>query len=73
MLQCGLNSFYIGKYEITQKQWFDVILHLSPGNGAGNVYYDDIVGRGSTTGYTINGVDYKTDGCLWVEPVGWRR
>jgi formylglycine-generating enzyme required for sulfatase activity len=68
-----LNSFYIGKYEVTQKQWYDV-MGSWPGNapssarGVGdnfpmyNVSWNDIVGTGGTMGYTINGIEYKTDG-----------
>jgi formylglycine-generating enzyme required for sulfatase activity len=72
-----LSDFSIGKYEITQGLWQAVMNkslstianelgYSTFGVGANYpMYYvswDDIVGTGSTTGYTINGVAYKTDG-----------
>ncbi|MDR1738102.1 MAG: formylglycine-generating enzyme family protein [Candidatus Symbiothrix sp.] len=72
-----LSDFAIGKYEVTQALWFAVMgksltqiaeeLGWST-NGVGDnfpmydVSWNDIVGTGSTTGYTVNGIDYKTDG-----------
>jgi formylglycine-generating enzyme required for sulfatase activity len=65
-----LSDFAIGKYEVTQGLWFAVMGsypdYLGHGVGANhpiyNLTWNEIVGAGSTSGYTINGVDYKTDG-----------
>jgi formylglycine-generating enzyme required for sulfatase activity len=68
-----LNSFYIGKYEVTQRQWLDVMCswpETAPSSiyGVGdnfpayNVNWYDVVGTGSDIGYSFNGIDYKTDG-----------
>lgn len=66
-----LSDFSIGKYEVTQQLWLAVMgswPDTSPDYGSGNNYpayyvsWNDIVGTGGTTGYTINGVAYKTDG-----------
>ncbi|MDR0543213.1 MAG: formylglycine-generating enzyme family protein, partial [Dysgonamonadaceae bacterium] len=65
-----LSDFSIGKYEVTQALWLAVMgSHNSTQNyGSGNNYpeyyvsWNAIVGTGSTTGYTVNGVAYKTDG-----------
>jgi formylglycine-generating enzyme required for sulfatase activity len=68
-----LSDFSIGEYEVTQALWFAVMgswSHTAPSSMRGegdnypvyNVSWNDIVGTGGTTGYTINGVEYKTDG-----------
>jgi formylglycine-generating enzyme required for sulfatase activity len=65
-----LSSFMIGKTEITQELWLAVMgAHDETQDvGSGNNYpeyyvsWNDIVGTGATTGYTVNGVAYKTDG-----------
>jgi formylglycine-generating enzyme required for sulfatase activity len=65
-----LSSFSIGKTEVTQALWLAVMgAHNSTQNyGSGKNYpeyyvsWNDIVGTGNTTGYTVNGVAYKTDG-----------
>ena len=68
-----LSDFCIGKYEVTQKQWYD-IMGSYPGTapsstfGKGdnypmyNVSWNDIVGTTGTVAYTINGISYRTDG-----------
>jgi formylglycine-generating enzyme required for sulfatase activity len=68
-----ISDFYIGKMEVTQALWL-AVMGTWPGTapnsdyGVGNNYpayyvsWNDIVGTGSTIGYTYNGVDYRTDG-----------
>jgi formylglycine-generating enzyme required for sulfatase activity len=64
-----LSSFYIGKYEVTQKLWLDVMggwPNRVPSGGdnfpARWLSWDNIVGATGCTAYSINGIDYKTDG-----------
>jgi len=73
-----LNSFYIGKYEVTQKEWFDVmgswpvntIFNNLARFGTGDnypVYYVgwyDIIGHSGST-QVINGVTYWSDGFIY--------
>ncbi|GHV72342.1 hypothetical protein FACS1894201_00980 [Bacteroidia bacterium] len=70
-----ISTFQIGKYEVTQKQWYDVICSWSGTAPSGmydvgdnypmyNVSWADIVGTssGGSEGYTEKGVTYYTDG-----------
>ncbi|GHS89393.1 hypothetical protein FACS1894201_10790 [Bacteroidia bacterium] len=71
----SISTFQIGKYEVTQKQWYDV-MGSYPGTapssdyGVGdnypmyNVSWEDIVGTssGGSVGYTEKGITYYTDG-----------
>lgn len=68
-----LADYCIGKYEVTQQQWFDVMGGYPQDEpkviyGAGSnypVYYiswDDITGTTGSVAYSYNGVDYRTDG-----------
>jgi formylglycine-generating enzyme required for sulfatase activity len=68
-----ISSFSIGKYEVTQKLWLDVMGNwpaTAPSStyGVGDnipayfISWNDVVGTGSTIGYSFNGIDYKTDG-----------
>jgi formylglycine-generating enzyme required for sulfatase activity len=69
----NISNFSIGKTEVTQGLWFAVMASC-PGEapsdeyGSGTNYpmydvsWNDIVGTGGTIAYTINGVDYRTDG-----------
>ncbi|MDR1742558.1 MAG: formylglycine-generating enzyme family protein [Dysgonamonadaceae bacterium] len=65
-----LSSFAIGQTEVTQALWLAVMgAHNSTQNrGSGDNYpehyvsWDDIVGTTGSIGYTVNGIDYKTDG-----------
>jgi formylglycine-generating enzyme required for sulfatase activity len=65
-----LSSFSIGQTEVTQALWLAVMRthKQAPNFGLGKNYpeywvsWNDIVGTGATTGYTVNGVAYKTDG-----------
>ncbi|MDR0506035.1 MAG: formylglycine-generating enzyme family protein [Dysgonamonadaceae bacterium] len=69
-----LSSFAIGKTEVTQGLWLAVMgswpsSSYQPGSyGSGFDYpayyvsWNDIVGTSTKVGYTINGVEYKTDG-----------
>ncbi|MDR3218821.1 MAG: formylglycine-generating enzyme family protein [Dysgonamonadaceae bacterium] len=69
-----LNSFTIGKYEVTQGLWEAVMGTSYPGNAPSTTYgkgasypvyyvsWDDIVGTSGSIGYTINGIAYYTNG-----------
>ncbi|MDR1737863.1 MAG: formylglycine-generating enzyme family protein [Candidatus Symbiothrix sp.] len=65
-----LSSFAIGQTEVTQALWLAVMgAHNETQNrGSGDNYpehyvsWNDIVGTAGSTGYTVNGIDYKTDG-----------
>ncbi|GHT09861.1 hypothetical protein AGMMS4956_00270 [Bacteroidia bacterium] len=69
-----LSSFSIGKYEVTQKLWYDVMgsyPETAPSStyGVGNNYpmyyvsWEDIVGTSSSSvGYTEKGITYYTNG-----------
>jgi formylglycine-generating enzyme required for sulfatase activity len=67
-----LSDFYIGKYEVTQKEWYD-IMGVNPaasGYGLGSnypVYYvswNDIVGT-SGASEVINGITYYANGFIY--------
>ncbi|GHV72363.1 hypothetical protein FACS1894201_01100 [Bacteroidia bacterium] len=71
----SISTFQIGKYEITQKQWYDVMgswPDAAPSGmyGVGDDYpmyfvsWEDIVGTssGGSVGYTEQGVTYYTNG-----------
>ncbi|GHS84755.1 hypothetical protein FACS1894201_03570 [Bacteroidia bacterium] len=72
----SISTFQIGKYEVTQKQWYDVMGGWSPASapsssyGVGdnypmyNVSWNDIVGTssGGSVGYTEKGITYYTNG-----------
>jgi formylglycine-generating enzyme required for sulfatase activity len=69
-----LASFAIGKHEVTQGLWEAVMGTTYPGTapdstyGAGASYpaysvsWEDIVGTSGSVGYTVNGIDYYTNG-----------
>jgi len=64
-----LSNFSIGETEVTQALWLAVMgSHNQTQDVSGNflpehyVSWNDVVGTGSTTGYTVNGINYKTDG-----------
>jgi formylglycine-generating enzyme required for sulfatase activity len=70
-----LSSFYIGKYEITQKEWLDVMgswpgTAPSSSYGAGDNYpayfvsWNDIVGT-SGSSQVINGITYYSNGFIY--------
>ncbi|MDR1724753.1 MAG: SUMF1/EgtB/PvdO family nonheme iron enzyme [Tannerella sp.] len=64
-----LSSFYIGKYEVTQREW-SAVMGVNPSRYQGDggdypveqVSWNDIVGTSGSVGYTINGISYLTDG-----------
>jgi formylglycine-generating enzyme required for sulfatase activity len=65
--QVTLNSFYIGKYEVTTKEWNNVMSDNS--NNGGNVPVDgvrwnDIVGTSGST-QVINGITYYSNGFIY--------
>ncbi|GHT82313.1 hypothetical protein FACS189467_7460 [Bacteroidia bacterium] len=68
-----LSNFSIGKYEVTQKLWYDVMGSYpgaapSSSSGVGDNYpmyfvsWEDIVGTSGSIGYTEKGIDYYTNG-----------
>jgi formylglycine-generating enzyme required for sulfatase activity len=65
-----LDDFYIGKIEVTQRQWYDVMGGTVPSvansdKPMGYVSWEMIVGTKDTgvdVAYTINGVEYFTNG-----------
>jgi len=74
-----LNSFYIGNYEVTQKEWLDImgksVLQIASENGwevygVGDNYpmyylsWNDIVGTSGST-QVINGITYYSDGFIY--------
>ncbi|MDR1724361.1 MAG: SUMF1/EgtB/PvdO family nonheme iron enzyme [Tannerella sp.] len=64
-----VNDFYIGRYEVTQEEWFDV-MGTYPAYFRGTnmpveqVSWNDIVGT-SGTGEIINGIHYFPDGFIY--------
>ncbi|MDR1746940.1 MAG: formylglycine-generating enzyme family protein [Tannerella sp.] len=65
--QVTLSSFYIGKYEVTQEEWESVMGTTTSFIKGENlpvefVSWNMIVGTSGEVGYTVNGVDYCTDG-----------
>jgi formylglycine-generating enzyme required for sulfatase activity len=65
--QVTLSSFYIGKYEVSQEEW-ESVMGTNPSYFKGanlpveRVSWDMIVGTSGEVYYTVNGVDYRTDG-----------
>ncbi|MEA4935466.1 MAG: SUMF1/EgtB/PvdO family nonheme iron enzyme [Paludibacter sp.] len=65
-----INSFSIGRYEVTQELWYAVMGNYPAiqSHGSGNNYpvhfvsWNNIVGTGDGEGYTINGVCYYKNG-----------
>jgi formylglycine-generating enzyme required for sulfatase activity len=69
-----LSNFYIGKFEVTEQQWNDVMspgtISPTPKKPKEGVTWEQIVGKNgtvntitsSTVAYTINGVEYFTNG-----------
>ncbi|MDR1525251.1 MAG: formylglycine-generating enzyme family protein [Tannerella sp.] len=67
--QVTLSDFYIGKYEVTQKEWFDVMGN-NPSYFSGDdlpierVSWNDIVGTGGES-EVIGGITYYSDGFIF--------
>lgn len=62
-----LSSFYIGKYEVTQAQWFAIMgenpsYFKNPKRPVEKVFFEDIVGKSGKVLYTEKGVSYHSDG-----------
>jgi formylglycine-generating enzyme required for sulfatase activity len=82
--QVKIDSFYIGKFEVTQALWIAVMgswSYLTYDLGTGDNYpaydvtWDDIVGTSGSVEYTEKTIDYYTDGfcyklSLLVDPTG---
>jgi formylglycine-generating enzyme required for sulfatase activity len=77
--QVTLNSFYISKYEVTQKEWLDImgksVSQIASENAGGTygvgdkypmyfVSWTDIVGNYGTT-QIINGITYYSNGFIY--------
>jgi formylglycine-generating enzyme required for sulfatase activity len=73
--QVTLSSYYIGKYEVTQKEWLDVmgswpVIAPSSTYGVGDNYpayyvsWNDIVGSSGST-QIINGITYYSNGFIY--------
>jgi formylglycine-generating enzyme required for sulfatase activity len=60
-----LDDFYIGKYEVTEQQWNEVMTPSSPSTSTYpqvGISRNQIVGTTGDVVYTVNAVEYRTDG-----------